>query len=383
MKLNQLVTTFQTMVYIREIFTAVAEIHPDNSDEWRTLKDQLIRAYYRTGQLDDCDWFYVHPNVLWGHMVDFPTNLHPDLVQHFYQRVLPTLSESGLVLMYLFRFIGQLTDATTLITGRHLDMTTYRGPLSIVQDHDVELAKNYDNLDPELLRSMYVRRVGETLVDVTEEMTALPASTKVSTIHFDRITNREPEEIQRSQWFLLDSEEEALLGSNIGDLMFRSVDGIFKLHTAVGSDELPEELPRITAERVTTIWKQLLADPKYLVQAYVRARQFELGMFERLRHIKDALRVEDIINLKEAKIEAKFLATLKTVPPHPVPAVAATLKYLRLLLENKQADEDSTLLPHQLDDADPVFSALHPSTSGSEAGEVPTDAVIQQRLVAL
>jgi len=396
------------MVSIRQISAALGIVPQASMDAWGewTIKHQsLVRAYYRTGQLDEADWFYVGISSYYNRLLQVQvTELHPALVQHFYARVLPNLSEYALLVMYLYRFAAQLIDALVLITGREAETIEPRTSLALLREQDADLANEYaDNgIDPALANSIFLRRQGETLVDVTAEMAALPETTIVSTVHRFLRPGGGLEDVQQIQLVLLEPEEEALLGYNICELLQRSVIGMLQVQSTIPEEALPMDLPRITTASVTAAWRQVLADPRYLAQAYVRYRLRELEVYDQffLRGQEDAV-AEDGVRQQESEIEAKFLKTLKTVPPHPVPAVAATLKYLRLLLENNEAEGIPVLLPHQLNDEDPVFTIHRTSMGGWSldlgattnkglehlmagfAGEVPTDAVIQQRLLAL
>ena len=377
------------MVSIREIFnTCVRHNHGENMDNFRLTLEliwSLVRAYYRTGQLDERDWFFGGMSFHTG-FLDYEAvpPLHPLTVQHFYRRILPTLSEYDLLQMYLYRFNAQRTDAMILATGRFPSDIEFKTTLLHLRMKDENIAGDYveAGFNPALAHSRYYRRVGAEMVDVTDEMAALPDETPLSAVVrplYPLEPYRENEPPAQCAMILLSPEEEVLAGAAM-----QALDEPNHQHKSmIPYAELPEEPPAITPERVRAVWRQVLADDRYLANAYIQIRAHQF------RHFDPGVNVTHLLL-------ARFTSTLPEVTTHPVPIVAAAVRYLQLLL----AHGGSTLRPEQVVDGDPVFGVVRSSTGwdlgldrstmgGLEhlmsgyAGEVPTDAVIQQRLIAL
>ena len=352
----------------------------------------LGRACYRTGQLDELDWIMMVINSL-------ESALHPETVRHFYQRVLPRLTPADLAMIYILRFQGQLSDAMSLVTDHRSDHLYFSISLTAIAEGEAKRAEEYegDNFDPGMAVVRYFERRGSSMEDVTAAVKALPEETEISAIDLTTHTD----EPRQPSLLLLTPEEKATLGSTAWPLAkaFAPAE-TDPLELSTSLAPLNGVIPVITPLKVKAAWKQVLSDNRYLVWAYTSLRTFKIQLWNQHRQWGTPTKV--IITLTGemvSQLQTDFISLLSKQPANTVPVIEAYIRYLQAIIVHF-FNGSMGLESSDLDDEDPVLRVVRPETSwkldldtmsqaglnkimAGYAGEIPTDEVVMQRLLAL
>jgi len=372
-------------VTILQVYTACRNYTAEHQSPNRPFL--LCRAYYRTGQLSMEDWF-VPPTApyFFGASV---YSYSPEMVEHFYQQLLPTLNQQTVLRLYLLRLYCHAREATGLILGHDPDLAdieiSMKSRRATTADRGIALAN--EGLPPHLAEPQYMERRHhgglDFSVNVTERVTGLPPGALLSTIGSTIGSPPVEQWLNRVVETVIPTEEIQAMGLSIwGHLKPLSENDTLTLLS-------PTELAIPSEGKVQSAWRKVLLDRRYLLQAFIKYKSLA-GKFSKKNYDRRGLKrsMDDIgcsIQRKVEKMERKTLS---------IPIIREYVKYIQLLLSSA---EITTLEPQQLEESDPVFHIscppvewnlkVDPTTQAglsrimsTFAGKVPTDSEILQRL---
>jgi len=253
------------MVTITEIYAAVGD-----QRMLGTLFHPLVRAYYRTGQLDVRDWPYVlcvqqglNLRRNWWDLAINPPS--PEWVQAFYERILPTLSPEELMRVYLYRFTTQVSEALDRIL--ETDVSTAVMHLGRRRELNDAISRDaiQEGAPPGYIWAEYYQRVpqpsGEIRIqEVGQQYAQLPEETILYVMADE----------DGKATYTLTPEEVALTGAELG-----STSTFYSRHPRV--HHRPQEMHQlylrpIDPKQVESVWRQTIRDTNYLPAAFIMSR---------------------------------------------------------------------------------------------------------------